>query len=246
MHRTRSTPKEKITRNVLSSERVLQIERFMTAGFASRPLGEVGGVSRNRLLVDKMIVWRTILGLIMASGWPAPESKSARRFSNDDAKGLVINANKLPRCALLRQESPARFQELGDTSGATNNRPATASNIITWTKAGRLTERGRYNTLINVLQVRMSGQKLKFKCAYIKAHKAESDEFRTTTCHRSSFLWAEACAGHRGAFDGDWSCDRPCRLNERFCGDCCRQRARRSGTILVFRGNGATRRNCRA
>jgi hypothetical protein len=64
MHRTCSTPKKKITRNVLGSEREL---RFMTAGFATRPLGEVGGVSRNRLLVDKMIVWCTILGLIMAS-----------------------------------------------------------------------------------------------------------------------------------------------------------------------------------
>src|SRR5712664_4675234 len=99
--------RRKITRNVLGSERELRIERFMTAGFASRPLGEVGGVSRNRLLVDKMIVWRTILGLIMASKWPEPESQSACRFSNDRRQGLVINANKLPRCALLRQESPA-------------------------------------------------------------------------------------------------------------------------------------------
>ena len=41
----------------------------MTVGFATRPIGEVGGVTRNRLLVDKMIVWRTILGLIMASKW---------------------------------------------------------------------------------------------------------------------------------------------------------------------------------
>jgi hypothetical protein len=52
-----------------------------------RPLREVGGVSRNRLLVDKMIVWRTILGLIMASKWPAPESQSARRFQMTDVKG---------------------------------------------------------------------------------------------------------------------------------------------------------------
>jgi hypothetical protein len=51
-------------------ERELRIERFMTAGFASRPLREGGGVSRNRQLADKMIVWRTILGLIMASKWP--------------------------------------------------------------------------------------------------------------------------------------------------------------------------------
>src|SRR6266849_3518210 len=50
-------------------------------------LREVGGVSRNRLLVDKMIVWRTILGLIMASKWPPPESQSACRFSMIDAKG---------------------------------------------------------------------------------------------------------------------------------------------------------------
>src|SRR3979411_2541040 len=80
MHRTCSTPKKK-NHAVLGSERELRIERFMTAGFANRPLGEVGGVSRNRLLVDKMIVWRTILGLIVASKWPAPESQSACRFS---------------------------------------------------------------------------------------------------------------------------------------------------------------------
>jgi len=67
MHRTCSTPKKKLTRNVQGSERELRIERFMTAGFATRPPGEVGGVNRNRLLVDKMIVWCTILGLIMAS-----------------------------------------------------------------------------------------------------------------------------------------------------------------------------------
>jgi hypothetical protein len=60
--------KNKITRNILGNERELRIEGFVTAGFANRPLGEVGGVSRNRLLVDKMIVWCTILGLIMASG----------------------------------------------------------------------------------------------------------------------------------------------------------------------------------
>jgi hypothetical protein len=58
----------------------------MTAGFATRPLREVGRASRNRLLVDKMIVWRTILGLIMASKWPPPESQSACRFSMTDAK----------------------------------------------------------------------------------------------------------------------------------------------------------------
>jgi hypothetical protein len=86
MHRTRSTPKKKITRNVLGSERELRIERFMTAGFATRPLGEVGSVSRNRLLADKMIVWRTILGLIMASEWRVPGSQSARSFSNDRRK----------------------------------------------------------------------------------------------------------------------------------------------------------------
>src|SRR5271168_3444783 len=97
MHRTRSTPKKKITRNVLGSERELRIEGFMTAGFANRPLGEVGGVSRNRLLVDKMIVWRTILGLIMASKWPPPESQAACRSSNDRRQGLVINADKLPQ-----------------------------------------------------------------------------------------------------------------------------------------------------
>ena len=41
-----------------------------------------------------MIVWRTILGLIVASKWPAPESQSVCRFSNDRRQGLVINANK--------------------------------------------------------------------------------------------------------------------------------------------------------
>src|SRR5882757_11028865 len=101
MRRTCSTPKKKITRNVLASERELRIEGFMTAGFASRPLGEVGGVSRNRLLADKMIVWRTILGLIVASKWPAPEPQSACRFSNNRCQELVIHASKLPRCALL-------------------------------------------------------------------------------------------------------------------------------------------------
>ena len=33
-------------------------------------LEKVAAFSRSRLLVDKMIVWRTILGLIMASKWP--------------------------------------------------------------------------------------------------------------------------------------------------------------------------------
>ena len=118
MYRRCSTPKNKITRNVLGSERELRIERFMTAAFASRPLGEVGGASRNRLLVDKMIVWRAILGLIMASKWPAPESQSACRFSNDRRHRLAINANKLlPRGALLRQESPPRFHKFGDVDG---------------------------------------------------------------------------------------------------------------------------------
>jgi hypothetical protein len=88
--------RRKITRNVLASERELRIERFMTAGFATRPLGEVGGVSRNRLLVDKMIVWRTILGLIMASKWPAPALQSACRFSNDRSQGLVIQRKQNP------------------------------------------------------------------------------------------------------------------------------------------------------
>jgi hypothetical protein len=91
----------------------------MTAEFANRRLREVGGVSRNRLLVDKMIVWRAISGLIVASKWPAPEPQSACRFSTTDAKGLVINANKLPRCALLRQESPPRFHKVGDWTSAT-------------------------------------------------------------------------------------------------------------------------------
>jgi hypothetical protein len=112
MYRTCSTPKNKITRNVPGSERELRIEGFMTAGFATRPLGEAGGVSRNRLLVDKMIVWRAILGLIVASKWPAPESQSACRFSNDPRQGVVINASNLPRCAFLRQESPPGFHKI--------------------------------------------------------------------------------------------------------------------------------------
>ena len=66
MYRTCSTPKNKITRYVPGSERELRIEGFMTTGLANRPLGEVGDVSGNRLLVDE-IVWCTILGLIMAS-----------------------------------------------------------------------------------------------------------------------------------------------------------------------------------
>jgi hypothetical protein len=66
----------------------------MTAGFASRSLGEVGGVSRNRFLVDKMIVWRTILGLIVVSKWPAPESQTACRFSNDRRQELVVKRKR--------------------------------------------------------------------------------------------------------------------------------------------------------
>jgi len=77
----------------------------MTAGFATRPRGEVRSAIRNRLLADKMIVLRTILGLIMASKWRVPGSQSARRFSNDRRQGRVINANKFPRCAFRRQES---------------------------------------------------------------------------------------------------------------------------------------------
>jgi hypothetical protein len=96
MHRTCSTPKKKITRNVLGSERELRIERFMTAGFATQPLGEVGGVSRNRFLADKMIVWRTILGFIMAGKWPPPESQSARRFSNDQHQGARDQRKQAP------------------------------------------------------------------------------------------------------------------------------------------------------
>jgi hypothetical protein len=91
-----STPKKKITRNVLGSERELRIERFMTAGFATQPLGEVGGVSRNRFLADKMIVWRTILGFIMAGKWPPPESQSARRFSNDQHQGARDQRKQAP------------------------------------------------------------------------------------------------------------------------------------------------------
>jgi hypothetical protein len=86
MYRTCSTPKNKITRNIPGSERELRIEGFMTAGFANRPLGEVGGVSRNRLLVDKMIVWCTILGLIMASSQRQSHNLLAV-FQITDAKG---------------------------------------------------------------------------------------------------------------------------------------------------------------
>jgi hypothetical protein len=64
----------------------------MTAGFATRPLGEVGGVSRNRLLVDKMIVWCTILGLIMASS----QRQSHNLLAVFQRQGLVINAQKTP------------------------------------------------------------------------------------------------------------------------------------------------------
>ena len=67
----------------------------MTAGFASRRLREVGGVSRNRLLVDKMIVWRTILGLIMASKWPGPESQICLPFFNDRRQALVIQRKQI-------------------------------------------------------------------------------------------------------------------------------------------------------
>jgi hypothetical protein len=84
-------------------ERELRIERFMTTGLANRRLREVDGVSRNRLLVDKMIVWRTILGLIMASKWPPPESQSACRFSTTDAKGLVV---KRKRDCAMRAPTP--------------------------------------------------------------------------------------------------------------------------------------------
>jgi hypothetical protein len=101
---------------MLSSERELRIERFMTAGFATRPLGEVGSASRNRFLADKMIVWRTISGLIMAGKWPPPESQSARRFSNDRRQGLVINANKF-REARSDAKSPPRFHKLSDVDG---------------------------------------------------------------------------------------------------------------------------------
>src|ERR1700726_3095790 len=95
MYRTCSTPKNKITRNILGSERELRIEGFMTAGFANRPLGEAGGVSRNRLLVDKMIVWCTILGLIMAS--------SQRQSHNL----LAIFQRPTPRARDQRKQSPA-------------------------------------------------------------------------------------------------------------------------------------------
>jgi hypothetical protein len=87
MYRTCSTPKNKLTRNILGSERELRIEGFMTAGFANRPLGEVGGVNRNRLLVDKMIVWCTILGLIMASSQRQSHNPLAV-CQMTDAKGL--------------------------------------------------------------------------------------------------------------------------------------------------------------
>ena len=58
-------------------------------------LEKVAAFSRSRLLVDKMIVWRTILGLIMASKWPPPESQSACRFSTTDAEGSRSTQNKL-------------------------------------------------------------------------------------------------------------------------------------------------------
>ena len=115
MHRTCSTPKKKITRNVLGSERELRIERFMTAGFASRPLGEVGGVSRNRLLVDKMIVWRTILGLIMAGKWPEPECNLLAVFQRPTPRARDQHKQN-PRCALLRPGPPGSHK-LDDVDG---------------------------------------------------------------------------------------------------------------------------------
>ena len=113
--------RRKITRNVLGSERELRIERFMTAGFANRRLIEVGSVSRNRMLVDKMIVWRTILGLIMARKWPAPESQSACRFSIDRCQGLVINANKFRDARSYAENPPPRFHNWAMWTSATCN-----------------------------------------------------------------------------------------------------------------------------
>jgi hypothetical protein len=117
MYRTCSTPNNKITRNVPGSERELRIERFMTAGFATRPLGEVGGVSRNRLLADKMIVWRTILGLIVASKWRAADSQSACRFPNDRRQRLVINADQFRNARSYARSASPRFHKGGDVDG---------------------------------------------------------------------------------------------------------------------------------
>ena len=66
-------------------------------------------------LADKMIVWRTILGLIVASKWPAPQS--ACRFSNDRRQGLVINANKFREARSYAKNPPPRFHKLGDVDG---------------------------------------------------------------------------------------------------------------------------------
>ena len=116
-----STPKMKITGNGLGSERELRIERFMTVGFATRPLGEVGSASRNRFLAHKMIAWRTILGLIMAGKWPPPESQSARRLSNDRRRGLVINANKFRDARSYAENPPPRFHNWAMWTSATCN-----------------------------------------------------------------------------------------------------------------------------
>ena len=91
-----------------TGQRTRTLNRKICGSRVSKPatLGEVGGVSRNRLLVDKMIVWCTILGLIMASSQRQSHNLLAV-FQMTDAKGLVIDAKKLLRCALLRQEFPA-------------------------------------------------------------------------------------------------------------------------------------------
>src|SRR5712664_108469 len=94
--------RRKITRNVLASERELRIERFMTAGFANRRRREVGGVSRNRLLVDKMIVWRTILGLIMAANGQRQSHNLLAIFQQPMPRARD-QRKQIPRSALLRQ-----------------------------------------------------------------------------------------------------------------------------------------------
>jgi hypothetical protein len=83
---------------------------------ASRPLGEVGGVSRNRLLVDKMIVWRTILGLMVAANSQRQSHNLLAVFQQPMPRARD-QRKQIPRSALLRQESPPRFHKLRDVDG---------------------------------------------------------------------------------------------------------------------------------
>jgi hypothetical protein len=60
-----------------------------------------------------MIVWRTILGLIMASKWPAPQSQSACRFSMTDAKGSRSTQTNSREARSYARKSSPRFRKIG-------------------------------------------------------------------------------------------------------------------------------------